>query len=251
MRPTNFAVSFGVQALVICALILLAMHAPPIPRTPVTRILDQITLPFIAENASGGGGGGAREKTPASKGALPPMNLNEQYAPPEVVIRNPNPQLPMPPSILLLSTVKLPQLGVLGDPRSQVAIPSDGTGGAAGIGSSCCNGVGDKSGPGFGDNNGNIYRPGRNGVTQPRVLYDPDPEYSQEARQAKFQGSVILAMVVGPDGKPHSLQVQRSAGMGLDEKALAAVNQWRFQPATLDGRPVAVRISVEVSFRLF
>jgi len=58
-------------------------------------------------------------------------------------------------------------------------------------------------------------------------------------------------MIVGADGKPRNLKVQRSAGMGLDEKAIAAVNKWRFQPATLDGRPVAVRISVEMSFRLF
>ena len=55
----------------------------------------------------------------------------------------------------------------------------------------------------------------------------------------------MLAMVVGPDGKPRDIRIQRGLGMGLDQKAIEAVQQWRFQPATKDGRPVAVQISVK------
>jgi periplasmic protein TonB len=252
MRPANFAVSFGMQALIICALILAAIYVPQIPpANPGAGLhFDDLIAPFIPSNARGGGSGGTHEKLPASKGVPPIMNRNEQITPLEVVITNPNPQLPIPPSVLATSVMR-PKLGTLGDPLSRATAPSNGMGGPSGIGSKCCNGVGDHYGIGVGDNEGNIYSPGHGGVTQPRAVYDPDPEYSDEARRAKFQGSVILAMIVGADGKPHDLKVQRSAGMGLDEKAMAAVNQWRFQPATLDGHPVAVRVSVEVSFRLF
>jgi periplasmic protein TonB len=66
-----------------------------------------------------------------------------------------------------------------------------------------------------------------------------------------FQGTVLLRVVVGPDGRPRDVRVQRSLGMGLDEKAIAAVRQWKFEPAMLDGRPVAVQVNIEVSFRLY
>jgi TonB family protein len=82
-------------------------------------------------------------------------------------------------------------------------------------------------------------------------VYDPDPEYSEEARKAKYQGTVVLWLVVSPEGKPQQIQVQRSLGMGLDEKAIEAVRQWRFEPAKKDGHPVPVMINVEVNFRLY
>ena len=97
---------------------------------------------------------------------------------------------------------------------------------------------------------GGLYRVG-GGVSAPRTLYAPDPEYSEEARRAKFQGSVLLALIVGPDGNPRDLHIMRSLGLGLDEKALDAVRTWRFEPARKDGVPVAVQISVEVNFRLY
>jgi periplasmic protein TonB len=109
-----------------------------------------------------------------------------------------------------------------------------------------------QAGPGFGPyDEGQVFWPGKSGVTAPRPIYDPDPEYSDAARRAKYQGSVLLWLVVGPNGRPRNLRVQRSLGMGPDEKALDAVSQWRFQPATLNGQPIAVQINVEVSFRLY
>ena len=89
------------------------------------------------------------------------------------------------------------------------------------------------------------------GVTTPRAIYAPDPEFSEEARKAKFQGTVVLWLVVGTDGRTHEVRVFRSLGMGLDEKAIEAIRQWRFEPGRKDGIPVAVQVNVEVNFRLY
>ena len=77
------------------------------------------------------------------------------------------------------------------------------------------------------------------------------PEYSEEARKAKYQGTVVLWMIVDPNGSPRDVRVTRSLGMGLDQKAIEAVRKWKFEPAMKDGKPVAVQISVEVNFRLY
>ena len=89
------------------------------------------------------------------------------------------------------------------------------------------------------------------GVSAPRVLYSPDPEFSEEARKAKFQGTVILALMVGTDGRAHDVRIVRSLGMGLDEKAIEAIRQWKFDAGRKDGVPVAVLVNVEVNFRLY
>ena len=112
-------------------------------------------------------------------------------------------------------------------------------------------GSGPGVGPGYGGGiGGGAYRVG-GGVSAPRVLFSPDPEYSEEARKAKYQGTVVLWVVVGPDGRPRDIRVQRTLGLGLDEKAIEAVRQWKFDPARKNGQPVAVQINVEVNFRLY
>ena len=88
-------------------------------------------------------------------------------------------------------------------------------------------------------------------MSAPRATFAPDPEYSDEARKAKYQGTVVLWLIVDPAGHPRDFRVQRSLGMGLDEKAIAAVRTWQFAPAMKDGHPVAVQINVEVNFRLY
>ena len=87
-------------------------------------------------------------------------------------------------------------------------------------------------------------------MTAPTVLVKKEPEYSEEARKAKVQGTVILYIVVTPDGKATNMKVQRSVGLGLDEKALEAVAQWKFNPGKKDGKPVPVEAFIEVNFRL-
>jgi TonB family protein len=88
------------------------------------------------------------------------------------------------------------------------------------------------------------------GVSAPGVLFKVEPEYSEEARKAKFQGTVVLSIVVDPSGKARDIKVIRPLGLGLDEKAIEAVSKWRFKPGMKDGVPVPVRASVEVNFRL-
>jgi TonB family protein len=94
-----------------------------------------------------------------------------------------------------------------------------------------------------------IYRVG-NGVTPPVPLYRPEPEYSDEARKQKAQGEVTLSAVIDRSGHILKIAVVRGQGMGLDEKAMEAMFQWRFKPATLNGKPVAVLAQILVNFRL-
>jgi TonB family protein len=89
------------------------------------------------------------------------------------------------------------------------------------------------------------------GVSAPRVVHAPDPDYSEEARRARFQGTCVLWLIVDSDGNPRDIKIARSLGKGLDEKAIEAVRKWKFEPARKNGKPVAVQINVEVSFRLY
>jgi protein TonB len=88
-------------------------------------------------------------------------------------------------------------------------------------------------------------------VRPPRVLSQPDPEFSQAARVQRISGNSQIYLVVEPDGTPDDIRIARPAGMGLDEKALEAVSQYRFAPATRDGQPVRVEIYIEVNFQIF
>jgi TonB family protein len=88
------------------------------------------------------------------------------------------------------------------------------------------------------------------GVSAPKAIYARGPEYSKEAVAANYGGTGILWRVVGPDGKPHNIRVVRTLGLGLDEKAIEAVKNWRFEPAMKDGKPVAVQINVDFNFNL-
>jgi periplasmic protein TonB len=205
--------------------------------------------------ARGGGGGGNHDRRNASPGSAPRL-LSEQLTPPAVIVRKEDPKLPAEPAVVGPPNLELPQSAQVGDPMAAIlAPPSDGTGTGGGIGSGEGGGVGMGHGPGVGDGRGGgmgggVYRVG-GGVSAPRPVYDPDPEYSEQARKAKYQGSVMLWAVIGPDGRPRELRVMRSLGMGLDEKALEAVRKWRFAPAMKDGQAVAVQIHIEVAFRLY
>ena len=94
-----------------------------------------------------------------------------------------------------------------------------------------------------------VYRVGK-GVTAPRITYNPEPEFSDEARKKKIDGVVTLSMVVTSEGNTDQIKVVKGLGHGLDEKAMDAVSKWKFQPATKDGKPVSVEIAVEVDFHL-
>ena len=89
-----------------------------------------------------------------------------------------------------------------------------------------------------------------NGVAAPVLLYKKEPEYTEEARKAKYQGSVLLSVEIDPSGTPTNIRVLRGLGLGLDEKAVEALQQWKFKPGTKDGNPVPVTANIEVNFRL-
>jgi TonB family protein len=88
-------------------------------------------------------------------------------------------------------------------------------------------------------------------ATPPKVTSADDPVYSGKARKKKLEGVVVLATVIGVDGKAHDIRVERSLGMGLDEEAVKAVKRWRFKPAMYVGKPVPVLMNLEIAFHLF
>jgi len=225
-----------------------------------TQLIDPgeyVALKPAKTQAGGGGGGGDRDVLQASKGRLPKFSMQAQITPPAAVLRNPNPKLAVEPTVMvppdiLVAKNNLPNFG---DPKSSAVIPSNGTGGGSGIGEGYGGGVGPGNGRGVGPGQdmgmgGGVYRPGR-GVTPPRPIYSPDPEFSEEARKAKYQGTCTLMIVVSADGRPTNIRVVNSLGMGLDEKAIETVRTWRFEPGQKDGHPVNVEMAVEVDFHLY
>jgi TonB family protein len=207
------------------------------------------------DKMGGGGGGGDRSPTPASKGKLPRLS-DKQFVPPMAVVHNPDPKLVMEPTLIIQPDANIPKvdMNVLGDPLAKSGIASNGPGSGGGIGSGPGGGVGSGSGPGYGPGHGGnmgggAYRIG-GGVSPPRVILKVEPEYSEEARKAKFQGTVILFVVVDEKGNPRELKVIRPLGLGLDQKAIEAVEKWKFRPGMKDGKPVAVQATIEVNFRL-
>ncbi len=218
------------------------------------HIIDPNIKPYQppkAQTAQGGGGGGAHAPTPVTKGQLPKRTL-KQFIPPQVV-RNEKPLLPVTPSLIDVPVPKV-DINQYGDPLAHLGIPSNGPGSGMGMGSGSGGGVGSGSGGGFGPGSGGgvgggVYRVG-GGVSAPSVLYKVDPEYSEEARKAKYSGTVLISLIVDPSGKAQNIKVVRSLGLGLDEKAMEAVAKWKFKPGMKGGVPVAVQATIEVNFRL-
>lgn len=224
----------------------------------ISPYLAQLQMPPSAEpgKSGGGGGGGASSPLPASRGRLPRFSLDPQLAPPTPIIRNEDPELAVEPTVRVPPELSVPQvdLSVFGDPFGADGPPSAGPGVGGGIGSGRGTGVGSGRGSGVGPGSGGgigggVFRIG-GGVTQPRLLHKVEPEYSEEARKASYQGTVLLAVEVWEDGLAHNIRVLRSLGLGLDEKAVEAVKRWKFAPGKKDGKPVRVAAQIQVNFRL-
>jgi periplasmic protein TonB len=262
-QKKSFVMAFGVQA-VMLGLLIWAFTTKVVQQQVknVTALIMPVDLdPYTPKMAvkkqamGGGGGGGDRSPLPASKGRLPKASLR-QFTPPMAVINNPNPRLTMEPSIIAPPDVNLPQVNMsqYGDPLAKIGPPSNGPGSGGGIGSGSGGGVGSGKGGGFGPGEGGgvgggVFRVG-GGVTAPSLLYKVEPEYSEEARKAKYQGTVLLYIEVDSSGHATNIRVQRSLGLGLDEKAIEAVRKWKFAPGKKDGKPVTVAATIEVNFRL-
>lgn len=261
---TGAAGATGIEVLILALVVggtLLGRHivqAAPAQKVTVT-LVDPEDLPLLKPSdtrSGGGGGGGDRDVLQASKGKLPKFAM-QQITPPVVVVRNEAPKLPVEPTIVIPPQVQLASNNMpnLGDPLSHATLPSNGTGSGSGIGSGSGGGIGSGHGPGFGPGEGGgtgggIFHVG-GGVSPPRVIYQVDPEFSEEARKAKYQGTCTLMLVVDTAGHPSNIRVASSLGMGLDEKAIEAVKNWRFEPSMKDGHPVRVEIAVEVEFHLY
>jgi|SRR5579863_530537 len=232
------------------------------PHETVTLIApspDSYALPVAKKIASGGGGGGEHDVLQAPKGRLPKLAM-EQITPPQIVIHNQHPKLAVEPTVVVPPQVHLAQNHMLnlGNPSAlpmPSAPPSNGTGSGGGIGSGSGSGVGVGHGPGVGSGSGGgigggVFKVG-GGISAPEAITTPDPEYTEEARNAKTQGVCVLALIVDESGNPRDIRVVRGLGFGLDARAVEAVKQWRFKPSLKDGHPVNVQISVEVGFKLY
>ena len=205
-------------------------------------------LPPAAEKAGGGGGGGMHTPKPVSQGTPPPP-APKQFTPPSFAIEHP--KLPVTPTI----TAPAPQITAqdYGDPLSK-AFDQSGGPGSHGMGSGKGGGIGSGDGDGYGPGSGGgmgggAYRIGGD-VSAPQLVSKIEPEYSEEARKAKYSGTVLLSIIVDEHGLPRDIKVVRPLGLGLDEKAIEAVSHWRFRPGMKGGRPVATQAQVEVNFRL-
>ncbi len=252
--------SVGIHVLALT--LLLVTFTSPVVKNVIQNkfsLVDPNIKPFVPEvkpksNAmQGGGGGGAREPLPVSKGQAPKPSM-KQFVPP--MITDHTPKLAMDPSILAPPDTPLPQstLNNWGDPLAKIMNGSNGNGSGGGMGSGRGGGLGSGAGGGVGPGNGGgvgggVFTVG-GGVSAPSVLFRVDPEYSEEARKAKYSGTVVLSIVVDKEGRAQNIHVVKSLGMGLDEKAMEAVAKWKFKPGLKGGLAVNVRASIEVNFRL-
>lgn len=208
--------------------------------------------------AGGGGGGGDRSLIEANKGKLP-QKMKDPVTPPTPITLE-HPKLPEPAAINVQKDIQLPDnmnMPMIGMHTSaNVMLASAGSGNGAGMGTGSGGGMGpgmgNGYGPGYGGNTGGgLYQIGGR-VSAPSVIHSVEAEFSDEARRAKYQGVCIISLIVDRQGNPQNIHVTRSLGMGLDEKAIEAIRQYKFKPAMQDGKnPVPVMISIEVDFRLY
>jgi protein TonB len=193
-----------------------------------------------------GGGGGQKGPAPVSKGSPPkfsPQQIVPPKAPPILT-----PKLAVAPTIDVDPTLKmqttLPNIGMANAPNVGISM---GNGNGNGLGSGNGNGLG----PGSGGNTGGGVRQVGGGVSAPTLVYKVEAEFSEEARKAKVSGNVVVGLIVDEKGNAIRVHVVRGLGMGLDEKAVEAVRQFRFKPAMENGKPVKVEVNVEVNFQIF
>ncbi|RRA47179.1 energy transducer TonB [Acidipila sp. EB88] len=250
-------------AILIYALLLLILFF--LPKKHVVQVKEATVIPmdisaFLPKTpvptrpAGGGGGGGAHEITPPTKGKLPDFSKT-QITPPQI-LKIDHPKLPVPATVVMpqmkMPDTNLPNVGL---PQASAVTLSAGSGSGSGIGQGSGGGLGIGHGNGIGPGSdggtgGGAYHVG-GGISSPKVIYAVDPEFSDEARRQKYQGVVTLTLIVDAQGSPQRVRVARALGMGLDEKAIEAVRQYKFRPAMKDGKPVPVEINIEVNFQLF
>ena len=265
-RPV-FALSSTVHATLFVVILLLgtfdlAPRAATLAHEPPPA--DLLRLVFLPTPGPGGGGGGGglqerlappkamregRQKTSSPVPAVKPIAPAPAPTPPPIA-SEPLPTLIAP----IVSSPADPQtrIGVLEQTTAQNDVHGPGNGGGAGTGSGT--GLGSGTGPGVGPGSGGgtgggPYRPG-SGIQPPRVLREVKADYTEDARRRALSGEVVLEIVVRRDGSVGDVKMLQGLGSGLDERAIQAVRQWRFAPATRQGTPVDVLVEVAVEFKL-
>jgi protein TonB len=242
----------AIALIVILPLLLPSLISPPVTKANSLDVSTDLTIsPYKPAPAASkaGGGGGADNKLPAAKGQLPKFSRIQFSAP--LVHPLEHPQIAVPPTVLGNPDIHLPnnQLPNWGDPLGHTASDSMGNGHGNGVGNGYGNGVGPGEGYGTG---GGVPTAGSGGYGYPACLYCPKAEYSDEAMKVKVMGVVELTAIITADGKATDIHLAKGLGLGLDEKAIEAVRTWRLRPALgPDGKPAAVRQTIEVAFQLF
>lgn len=253
--PVSTGVAVGLHVLVFLLIFYIGTRVVKVVTASSPKLTD-LSLdvpapqpPVKAPSAKAmGGGGGAKDIAPVTQGKLPkfsPTPIVPPSTPPKIP-----PKLAVDPSINVQPNVQMANNNMmnLGVPNApNVGVSSLGNGSGGGLGSGRGNGLG----PGTGGNTGGgTYQVGGD-VSAPQLIYQVDPEFSEEARKAKFQGEVLVHLIVDVSGRPTNVRVIRSVGMGLDEKAREAVAQYKFRPARKGGQAVPVELNVAVNFQIF
>ncbi len=248
--PKATASAIVIYAALICLFIF--WGARKIQQFQTQKTLQLIALttppPMAPAKDTMGGGGGQRGPTPVTKGHLPKF-AETQITPPKAPPLE-QPKIKMPdPTIEVQTNLKMANntMPNIGMPTSPLIGNSMGNGNGSGLGS----GSGSGLGPGSGGNYGGGLRKIGGGVSSPVLIFSVEPEFSEEARKAKFMGIVLVNLIVDAQGRPQNVHAIRNVGMGLDEKAVEAVRQYRFKPAMEGGKPVPVELNVEVNFQIF
>jgi TonB family protein len=264
VKPNPWAIGISTTVNIAILVVLLFFVGKQIIQTirPALTATDidvgEFKAPKAANLAGGGGGGGEHSIVDPIKGKLPKIEKNP-VTPPQVQTVD-KPKLAMEAAIDVQKNITLPDnpnLPTIGVKNSaNVKLASNGQGGGSGMGTGYGGGLGSGTGngygPGYGGNTGGgVYRVG-GGISAPVPIYDPEPEFSDEARRAKYQGVVLVGLIVDAQGNPQNVRIVRALGMGLDEKALEAVRTYKFKPSLKDGKtPVPVYVTIEVNFHLY
>jgi protein TonB len=207
---------------------------PVVAETPIDLTEPKLEGPH--------GGGGSPDKAPPVQGRVPPKMQTPELTP--KLTEPPPPSIDIQDPLNIPDNPKLPNFGMA---NSNVKLDSGGNGSGGGVGSG--HGVGYGSGTG-GNWGGGLEHVG-GAVSAPYQINQVEAEFSDEARRAKYQGIVMVAIIVDAQGNPQNPRVVRALGMGLDEKAIEAVMKYKFHPAMKFGKPVAVPVNIEINFRLY
>lgn len=272
-RGLSLAVSSTAHAGLVAVIVFLTSLSLSPAATTMQEVppAEQVHLVFLTTPGPGGGGGGGGllQPKPAPKilktGKARVSSPLPVRQPPKPIEPVPAPPEPTPPPTLKsepLPVLVAPIISAPADMQDRIGVPeatvaqaeSNGPGKGGGAGSGDGAGLGSGSGPGIGPGTGGgtgggPYRPG-SGIVPPRLMREVKADYTEDARRKGIEGEVVLEIVITRTGSVGDVKVLRRLDSGLDQRAIQAVRQWQFAPATRQGAPVDVIVEVGVAFKL-